>query len=289
MTNFRIDDGFLGHGLASRLGTATVIALHFKHAPSCGKGVMAVRRQSGQALLEGMVAMLVLLALWVGVAWLARFQDMALQASHASRFAAFSLARDPGYASIGAIRQSYFSGPGHQWKDRRGTEILIAGRNEVVLDITRDARLPSGAQPGADHAGATQLRKEWRLEDAGIASAAVRVTAQRAVEQAQSETDRPGAGDSLGLGLRHFDAYSMPLVRHTAILLDAGHASNDRETQVRVAQSDLGWGGAANASYGLGRKISSAMNAVDGAWQRPEPVFDWLGPWHEIIPEHHLR
>lgn len=289
MTNFRIDDGFLGLEFPSRPGAATVKMLWSGRAPSCGKGVAAMNRQAGQALLEGMVAMLVLLALWVGVAWLARFQDMALQTSHASRFAAFSLARDPAHASLGAIRQSYFSGPAHQWKDRRGNEILDAGRNEVVLDITRDTRLSSGAQPGAAHAGAARLREEWWLEDAGIASATVRVAAHRVAEQVGPAKSQPGAGDSLGLGLRQFDTYSIPLVRHTAILLGAGHASGDRETQVRVAQSDLGWGNAANASYGLGRKVASAMNAVDGAWRRPEPLFDWLDPWHEIIPEHHLR
>ncbi|CAM5400991.1 type IV pilus modification PilV family protein [Eoetvoesiella caeni] len=271
------------------VGATVVEALRLGCASSRRAGMAAKRRQGGQALLEGLVAMLILLMLWVGITWLARFQDMALQTSHASRFAAFSLARDPGYASIGAIRQSYFSGPGHQWKDRRGRDILAAERNEVVLDITRDARLPSGAQPGGPHAAATTLRQEWRLEDAGIASAVVSVNARRPAVSGHAALNEPGAGLSGGLELAQFDSYPLPLVRHTAILLDAGHASSDVGTQVRVAQSDLAWAAAANVSYGLGAKISSAMNTVDGAWRRPQPVFDWLGPWHEIIPEHHLR
>lgn len=289
MTKFKVFCGWLKITLTSPHGGAVVKPLWARSDFSCGKDPTTVRRQAGQALVEGMVAMLILLSLWVGVAWLSRFQDIALQTSHASRFAAFSLARDPGYVSIGAIRQSYFSGPSHQWKDRRGNEVLSAGRNEVLLEITRHARLPSGAQPGAAHAEAVTLRQEWLLEDTGIASAAIKVDVQRAALQGQHAADQPNAGDSFGLGLRQFDTYSIPLVRQTAILLGAGHASSDRETQVRVAQSGLGWSSAANASYGLSRKISSVMNAVDGAWRRPEPVFDWLGPWHGVIPEHHLR
>lgn len=41
--------------------------------------------QRGQALVEGLVILLVLLVLWVGIAWLGRLQDMGLQAVHGSR------------------------------------------------------------------------------------------------------------------------------------------------------------------------------------------------------------
>ncbi len=237
--------------------------------------------QGGQALLEGAVVMLALLSVWVASAWLLRFQDMALQASHASRYAAFSLARHPDYRPVGALRQSFFMGPGHQWQDRRGHELLSATRSEITLQVMRDVRLSSKAQPGGAHADAERLRREWLLEDAGIFSAQV-TAAPQAVAAAAS---LPNA--SFGAGLRQFDAYYPRLVRHTAILSGAGHASSDRDTQLKVGQSALAWGDAA-ASSTLGRQVAATVTAVDGAWKRPAPVFDWLGAWQGMVPEQHF-
>ena len=237
--------------------------------------------QGGQALLEGAVVMLVLLSAWVASAWLLRFQDMALQASHASRYAAFSLSRHPDYRPVDVLRQSYFMGPGHQWQDRRGHQILSASRSEITLQVTRDARLSSAAQPGGAHADVQRLRREWLLEDAGIFSAQV-----AAAPQAVAVTGSlPNA--SFGAGLRQFDAYYPRLVRHTAILSGAGHASSDRDTQLRLGQSALAWGNAA-ASSALGRQVAAAVTAVDGAWKRPAPVFDWLEAWQGMVPEQHF-
>ncbi|HWK60101.1 MAG TPA: hypothetical protein VNT00_01665 [Eoetvoesiella sp.] len=238
--------------------------------------------ESGQALLEGMAVMLALLSLWIGSAWLLRFQDMALQASHASRYAAFSLARHPDYRPAGVVRQSFFMGPGRQWRDRRGHEILSASRSEVTLQVVRDAQLSSKAQPGGDHADARRLRREWRLEDPGIFSAHV-IAAPQAVGAADSLPDA-----SFGAGLRQFDAYYPRLARHTAILSGAGHASGDRDTQARVGQSALAWGDATAASSALGRQIAAALVGVEGAWKRPAPVFDWLGAWQGMVPEQHF-
>ncbi|TAL77075.1 MAG: hypothetical protein EPN76_09470 [Burkholderiaceae bacterium] len=246
-----------------------------------GRRVLA--RQSGQALLEGAVALLVLLVFFVGCAWLARFQDMALQASHASRFAAFSLSRDPGYSPLETLRESYFSGATHQWHDRRGGSLLSSGRSEVELVIRRSARLAAQAQPGGAYAGVTSLRREWQIEDAGIISASV------AVAPSISAATKPlGSNNQVGSLLRQFDAYYPRLVRHTAILSGAGHAPDDRAVQDRVAQSDTGWSGAAENSYALARQISSGMAGVDKAWRRLTPVLDWLGPLQGHVPEHHL-
>src|SRR5690606_21491129 len=52
-----------------------------------------VRDCKGQAMAEALVVLLALLSVWAGLAWLARYQDMALQTSHASRFAVFSMTR----------------------------------------------------------------------------------------------------------------------------------------------------------------------------------------------------
>jgi len=230
--------------------------------------------------LEGVVVILALLMVWVASAWLLRFQDMALQASHASRYAAFSLARHQDYRPAGVVRQSFFMGSGHQWRNRRGAEILSASRSEVTLQVVRDAQLSSKAQPGGDHADARRLRSEWQLEDAGIFSARVIAAPQAVADSLQ--------GASFAAGLRQFDAYYPRLARHTAILSGAGHASGDRDTQIRVGQSALAWGDAAAASSSLGRRIAAAVTGVEGGWRRPAPVFDWLEVWQGMVPEQHF-
>ena len=239
--------------------------------------------QRGQALIEGLIALLVLLSCWVAVAWLARFQDMALQASHASRFAAFSLTRHSDAYPIDAIRRHYFSGSAHQWTDRHGRQLLSANRPEVALQITRDSSLPSGAQPGGDADYALRLRQGWEIEDRGIVRSLVTVAPKAPLQSVQP------TNDSLKVGLSQFDRAYPIMSRHTAILTGAGHASGDADTQQRVAGSDLGWANSANNSYSHGERIFSRMHGVDKAWGRTDPQFDWLNPWGGAIPEHHLN
>lgn len=251
------------------------------------KGVVAhrslkarARIQKGQALVEGMVALLVLLSLWVGASWLGRFQDVALQAAHASRYAAFATARDP-LADIAAeVRRHYFSGPAHQWSDRRGERLLGSGLDEVGLLADRHSILPPEAQAGTTSAHAQALRQGWRLEDAGILDSRITVAPLFTQASWQKKTS--------AYGLDYFDKQQLVLQRHTAILTDAGHASDDLAVQQRVAESALAWGNSAQASYTSGAKVAAGMNPVDVAWNRPQPKFDWLEPWSGYVPEWHL-
>ncbi|HEY9280377.1 MAG TPA: hypothetical protein VIP51_09925 [Eoetvoesiella sp.] len=238
--------------------------------------------EQGQALLEGLIALLVLLSLWVAIAWLARFQDMALQASHASRFAAFSLTRNPDYQPIADVHQHYFSGTAHQWADRRGRQLLSPGRTEISLLINRSHVLSVNARPGGNVRDAMQLRSDWLVEDSGIVSAVVRAA------PVSPSRSTPAGLDPLKLGLRYFDSSYPVMSRHTSILAGAGHASSDADTQLRVANSDLGWHASANQSYSLGRQIAERMENVDRAWDRPKPRFDWLDTWAGETPGHHL-
>src|SRR5690554_6275101 len=88
--------------------------------------------QSGQALAEGLVVMAALLLMWVLSGWLLRLQDVALQASNASRYAAFDLARraQNNDVQFSAAPHVYFSGLGQHWKDQRGRPWL-ADRSQV--------------------------------------------------------------------------------------------------------------------------------------------------------------
>src|SRR5690606_4678497 len=118
----------------------------------------------------------------------------------------------------------------------------------------------------AAHAGT--LREQWKLADTGIVDARVQV--QFPVSAATNES-RP---DTFMAGLRDFDHAYPRLVRHTAILTGAGHASADDEVQGRLAGSALAWADAAHRSYGLGGQVLSSMQSVDAAWQRPAPTRD---------------
>jgi len=242
---------------------------------------MLERLQAGQALVEALVVFTVLLSVWVAIAWLGRFQDIALQASHASRFAAFSEARGERLQTQ-MVRQSFFTTPSHRWTDRRGNLLFTAGGDELKLDIVRGNGLDTMAQAGRDAAYAGTLREQWKLADTGIVDARVQV---QFPVSAAANAARP---DTFMAGLRDFDHTYPRLMRHTSILTGAGHASADHEVQERVAGSALAWADAAHRSYGLGGQILSSMQAVDAAWQRPAPIWDWLGAWAGEVPQRHL-
>ncbi|MEO6985799.1 MAG: hypothetical protein ABI155_10680 [Paralcaligenes sp.] len=238
-------------------------------------------KQRGQAAIEALVVLLVLLSLFVGIAWLLRFQDMALQAQHASRYAAFSLSRHFQLRPVDEIRRRYFSGPAHRWTDRGGLKLLDPA--QVSLQVTRPGALSAVAQAGGAVPEAVLLRQGWQIEDAGIAQARV-LAAPRKPERHPLRKS-----DGLKVGMNQFDSWYPVLARHTAILIDAGHASGDQDTQRRVAQSGFGWGDNVAGSSRLGRQVQTAVQRLDQPWNRPEPEFDWLSRWAGFVPEHHLN
>lgn len=255
------------------------------HSPSCRAPCLdwsefSNTRQQGQALTEALVVFSVLLLLWAGVAWLGRFQDMALQASHASRFAAFSAALGAP-SQVETVRQSYFESPAQRWADRRGQLLLQADRSDVQLHVGRGPVLPGLAQAAQNAPNASLLREQWQVADSGIVDA--RVSVQFFPQPAQSQQ-----GNGLFMSeLRDFDLPYPRLTRHTAILADAGHASDDASVQVRVAASSLAWSDAANQSYELAGRISNVMSSIDAGWRRPAPNQEWLNAWAGEVPTHH--
>src|SRR5690606_38329884 len=124
--------------------------------------------QDGQAVVEGLLVLIALTSLWVAAAWLGHLQDMALSAQHASRQAAFSLTRNPEEERVDRVRQQYFTGPAHQWSDRRGNPMLGASRDSVQLHVDRRSVLHQRAQPGGIDDSAGSLRRSWRLQGDGV-------------------------------------------------------------------------------------------------------------------------
>ncbi|MGB3288675.1 MAG: hypothetical protein WBA83_05325 [Burkholderiaceae bacterium] len=232
--------------------------------------------QNGQAMAEGLAVLGLLLAVYLAIAWLGRYQDMALSAQHASRHAAFQQTRaDAGVTPLD-INRHFFSGPAHQWMDRRGRPVL-GDKAGVGLSFSRLA-LDRQAEPGGRGGSAVALRRDWGMRDPGVLCAEVRVGGAAPLLD-------EGAGGYFEL--RFGEAYPA-MHRHTAILTGAGHASGDTQTQQVLAQSELAWGNSAKASHAAGSRIAAIMRQVDAGWARTEPEFDWLTPWAGRIPDHHL-
>jgi hypothetical protein len=238
--------------------------------------VIAIR-QGGQALVEGIAVLGVVLLLGLAIAWLGRFQDMALSAQNASRHAAFQQARAGTAMMSGSLSRHYFSGPAHQWADHRGRSVLGDGGEGVGVSLRRQV-LESDAQPGGRGAYASALRSDWGIQDPGLLR----------VDVALSAALPPLNGDAPNRGWLRFDARYPALRRHTAILTGAGHAPGDTQVQQMLAQSELAWHSSARLSILAGEKVTTVMSRVDSAWNRTAPDFDWLGPWAGRIPEHHL-
>lgn len=237
-------------------------------------------RQAGQALVEALVALSMLLLIWAAIAWLGRYQDIALQASHASRYAAFAIARGE-TPSQNAIRQDYFLGPTHRWADRRGA--LLLAEDQITLDADRGPALHDMAQPAQAAEYAQTLREQWGVADSGIVDARISVafTSRQLHGGPEPKTFMSG--------IRDFDKAYPGLARHTSILVDAGHALDDSDAQQRVAGSDPAWADAARTSYGLAQQIKTVMNPVDAGWHRPGPTHDWLEAWVGAVPDQHLH
>lgn len=236
--------------------------------------------QAGQALAEALVAFSALLLLWVAIAWLGRFQDIALQASHASRHLAFTEARGAPIEAE-ALGKHFFAGPAHRWADRRGRPLFGADGDEARFAVARGPELDAMAQPGQGAGHAQALRRQWRVADAGIVDARV------VIEFPFAPGDGKARAGAFMSSLRDFDLAYPRLSRHTSIITHAGHASDDDSAQRRVAGSALAWSDAAQRSYGLGRRILALMKPVDAGWRRPDPAADWLGAWTGEVPQRH--
>ncbi|HEU0231180.1 MAG TPA: hypothetical protein VFR20_11450 [Burkholderiaceae bacterium] len=229
---------------------------------------------AGQALLESLVIMLALGGIFMVIPWLGRLQDIALQSAHASRFAAFSLTRDPALRPLSQIIRHFFSGPSHQWARSNGTRLISDG-SQVRLSVSALSDLDVAAHPGGVDQEASALRHGLRIDEWGILMAQTGVS----------------ISNQMALPGRVRPAWLAPypsLDRGVAILVDAAHASDDVSAQRRVARSGPGWADMAQTSYSLGRRTAIVSGPVDESWGRDAPLFDWLEPWAGRLPAYHL-
>lgn len=238
-------------------------------------------KQSGQALVEALISMLILIVLWVGVGWLGRIQDLALHASHAARYSAFTATRHNTDTPEVPVFSGFFHHSGNRWMDLRGQALQASIYPSVELVFNRHAPLSTDLQIGGSNPGTAQLRADWETADKGVLTAEVHLIPTVLLSTGQSDTSL--------LRLGQFEVAYPHVRRHTAIMTGAGHSSSDLAAADRIANSALAWSEPVNQSYRLGRRVASVASQIDQAWNRPAPVFDWLHPWSEYVPQHHLR
>ena len=205
--------------------------------------------QCGQALAECLVVLGVLAALTAAVALLGDWQWQALRAGHAGRALAFRIAAGERPLASSA---------------RRGGEVSA-----------RAWRLSGVAAYGRQEGALRRLRQEWAGPLDGVWQAA-----------ASASVATGGGAWTAGLRL---GIAARPLTRHTAVLVGAGHASGDVQTQRRIAMAPTAWRDTAQRSIQAGRSVAARLRGVDRGWQRPAPRFDWLQPWHDLVPANRVQ
>ncbi len=236
-----------------------------------------MNQQKGQALTEGLIVILGVLTLLAAATWLARVQDIVLHQQHASRFGAFELARS-GAIHDAKTAQRFFSGTHAGWRNASGSPVVPD--NAVRITVNRSTQLDVLGQPGTRHDSATLLRREWQLQDTGIASVSVTVHPDFSAPSAQTPQGHGHSSLTLaGHDLGFTRGAALTLSRHTAILTGAGHAATVSSAHSRAAESDTAWRHIAEASYAAGKRVESVVTPTDAPWKRPRPTFDWFMPW----------
>lgn len=227
------------------------------------------RGQRGQALAEGVLGLAVLAVLFWAIPLIGRYQDLALQSAHASRYAAFLLARHPFDASTlrQRVGEAYFARDEIRWRDASG-EALLGRQPDVRIQAPA---LAGVARPGSGRADSARLLEDWRIGDDALVAAAVRTPARNLVAFA----GLPGS--------------DLVLARRTAILVGAGHASDDGDAQARVRQGGAGWRQAAEQSVAAGQEVAAALSRIDQGWGRAPAGFEWLDAWQGLVPADRLR
>ncbi len=226
------------------------------------------RDQQGQALAEGLIGLAAIAVLFWAIPVLGRYQDVALQSAHASRYAAFLLTQDQfDDATLSQmIDREYFSHADTRWRTTAGAALLAS----APAVTTRRLPVAAAQLHGGGQAQADLLGREWRLGDESIVSASVSGAAKDVFVQG-------AAGGSV-----------LRLMRNTAVMTGAGHAGDDADAQLRVAQGALAWRGVAGQSAAAGLAVAARLRAVDRAWGRAPPEFDWTSAWPGLVPADRL-
>ena len=202
--------------------------------------------QRGQAFLEALLALSGLLLLPLGMAWIGGLQQAALGAGQHSRVLAFGMARG------------------------QAVELRASGKMAVV---SANQVLGAESAPLTTDGQAAVLAADWLQVSDRVFSVLVRASHVSALDGALLRMGLSGAGGTL------------VVQRHTSLLIGAGHAGGDQQTQQNITRSHSAWRTAADKSAALARREQSRMEPVDEVWRRGRLSTDWLKPWSDQVPD----
>ncbi len=222
----------------------------------------------GQALVEGVVGLSLLVVLFWAVPWVGRYLDLVDVLQHASRHAAFSEAtqaeHDAGMpeASDGPAADFWMSDASLRWRTPSGRPAVEANRLRWRRE---EVALGEAAQPGQGQPNMAQIRAGWGLQDRGM----------------------PGWRASVNvawLNPEPSESARLKLSRQTILAKYAGHSRNDQASSDRLAAGELAYAGAANASRRVGQSIATRVDPLEAGWPRQLPEWDWTGRWQMLRP-----
>lgn len=272
--------------------------------------------QLGQAMVETIIILLVVASVGVGIAWLSKIQDLALNNTNISSYAAFATSFNQNRDDILQNSNTLLSKQSQQWRNHDGSLMLKDSYQGLHLDWARSALSDDNIQIGMHNTHAKKLRKEWLSQDTGILNVSASLsptnnekdnTTRKAVdtpnENGLNNHDKNNANNQINnayskdlntglassnnkLGLDFYLKNFPKITRHTSIATGAAYSYSDQDTVNHIKKSEYGWHGATNNSYRLGEKITDVASSVDGGWSRSKPIFDWLSPWQGLVPNH---
>src|SRR5690625_7719816 len=121
----------------------------------------------GQALVEGVVGLSLLVVRFWAVPWVGRYLDLADVLQHASRLAAFNEAvadSQPGSLAL-SVPELWLPPDGARWRTPDGRAVANSARSSLKRETIP---LAASAQPGQGGAAMAELREGWSLADQGM-------------------------------------------------------------------------------------------------------------------------
>lgn len=216
-----------------------------------------MHKQQGQALVEMLVVVTVLLLLGAVLLWLQRWQQIKLQTQHHAALSAFR------YAATHEL------GPAPEFLP----DYLTGLHSPLTHQLLRQQQLllrPQFWQPLVS-----------AHSDALLGARARSLFTVQALELAQQQELAWGLGRPRLMGL-------MQVQSQTAIEVGSGAAHGAQQSTERLAAHQRLWRYATLPSQAAFTQLTPLLRPVDSAWSRADPDLHWLTPWQDSVPKPYL-
>lgn len=219
--------------------------------------------QSGQAIVEMLVVTTAILMLLWGLLWLQRWQQIKLQTQHHAALQAFRFSQSY-ELDLRKIRAESAVDP-----------VYLKGLYSPIAHTEHSQAQALGVMP-AQHSLLSTAQEE------GILGATERW-------RFHSKAHAHGTQSSAWAQRLFEFVPKMTLNSQTSIWVGAGHANDDTQAVQRLEASQSLWAYAQPRSKRVIDTLTPLLSPVDMAWGRPSPSTDWILPWQESVPIHHLK